>query len=311
MTAQSSFVPGVKDYFTFSPAPYALMVEVALHEKGITNAAIKEKERFIDLPAPHGQGENRCPEILALNPHGTVPFFRMEDGTVINETIAMMEYMDEVMPQNTPTLVGRTEVERAQVRMWQRRLEEHYVIPAYYGHRNWTSSEDCAPDHFMRGFFEKRLNQEHGSVMIPHAWKEMLTWARNRILWLEQVKQDEAKKEKAGRASLYIAGDELRTVDIQVYVTLWFFSEAFPYPPQMILQEDLKGRVPWVQAWYDRMHARPGVTAARESRNAADKAYGERKEKGERAPNDAVDFLRKAAPTSDATSQFPEQLLGA
>jgi len=54
-----------------------------------------------------------------------------------------------------------------------------------------------------------------------------------------------------------------------------------------------------------------GVTAGRESRNAADKAYGERKEKCERAPNDAVDFLRKAAPTSDATSQFPEQLLGA
>merc|ERR1719183_2241872 len=195
--------------------------------------------------------------------------------------------MDEVMPKDTPTLVGRTEVERAQVRMWQRRLEEHYVIPAYYGHRNWTSSEDCAPDHFMRGFFEKRLNQEQGSVMIPHAWKEMLTWARNRILWLEQVKQEEAKK-NGGNASLYIAGEELRTVDIQVYVTLWFFSEAFPYPPQRILQEDLKGQVPWVQAWYDRMKARPALVAALEYRNTSNEAYEKRKATGERAPNAAV-----------------------
>merc|ERR1739848_63822 len=54
-------------------------------------------------------------------------------------------------------------------------------------------------------------------------------------------------------------------VDIQVYVTLWFFSEAFPHPPQKILQE-LQGQVPWVQAWFDKVHARPACVAAREYR---------------------------------------------
>merc|ERR1711907_805719 len=54
-------------------------------------------------------------------------------------------------------------------------------------------------------------------------------------------------------------------VDIQCYVTLWFFSEAFPHPPQKILQE-LQGQVPWVQAWFDRVHARPACVAAREYR---------------------------------------------
>merc|ERR1719191_2474289 len=61
-------------------------------------------------------------------------------------------------------------------------------------------------------------------------------------------------------------------VDIQVYVTLWFFSEAFPHPPQKILEE-LKGQVPWVQAWFDRVHARPACVAAREYREKSMKDH--------------------------------------
>mmetsp|Transcript_5699 Transcript_5699/g.12963 ORF Transcript_5699/g.12963 Transcript_5699/m.12963 type:complete len:95 (-) Transcript_5699:59-343(-) len=54
-------------------------------------------------------------------------------------------------------------------------------------------------------------------------------------------------------------------VDIQVWVVLWFFGDAFPHPPQKYL-EDLEGQVPWVQAWYDRMSARPSVIASKEYR---------------------------------------------
>merc|ERR1719327_309405 len=196
----------------------------------------------------------------------------------------MMEYADETMPHG-PTLVGRTAQERAVVRMWQRRLEEHYVIPAYYGHRNWTSSEDCEDGHFMKDFFAKRLTEEHGATLIPHAYKDWLKWARNRIVWLEKQKQ--ADVTKYGKASEYIAGDFISTVDIQVYVTLWFFGDAFPYPPQTILQ-DLEGKIPWVQAWYDRVHARPAVAAARAYRAESLAAYEARKEAGTRAPNAAL-----------------------
>jgi len=159
--------------------------------------------------------------------------------------------------------VGRDAAERATVRMWQRRMEEHYCYPAFYGHRFWTSSEDCPPDHFMRDFFVDRLNTHGGAKMIPSAWKDLCEWARNRILWLERVKQEEAKS--SGQLSEYIAGDFFSLVDIQVYTVLWFFAEAFPHPPQRILEE-LKGQVPWVQAWYDRCHVRPSCAAAREDR---------------------------------------------
>jgi caffeoyl-CoA O-methyltransferase len=279
--ATAAFVPGVTDYYTFPPAPYAMIVDIALREKGINTEGIAAYERFIDLP----NLENRCEEILKMNPHGTVPFFKMEDGSFINETSAMTEYLDEVVP-GSASLVGRTAQERATVRMWQSRMEEHYIIPAFYGHRNWTSSDDCPEDHFMRGFFSKRLNKEHGSLMIPQAWKQWCEWAKNRILWLDQQKQKEASG-NGGKASDYIAGDFISAADIRVYVCLWFFSEAFPYPPQMILQ-DLKGQVPWAQAWYDRVHSRPAVVAAREYRERSLAAYEARKEKGEKAPNAAL-----------------------
>jgi len=67
----SSFVPDVAEYYTFPPAPYSLVVDIALREKGISTEAIQSAERFIDLP----NLENRCPAVLEMNPHGTVPFF--------------------------------------------------------------------------------------------------------------------------------------------------------------------------------------------------------------------------------------------
>jgi len=305
---ERKFVPGVSGYYTFPPAPYALVTDIFLREKGVDGEAIQHFERFIDLP----NLENRCQTILEMNPHGTVPFFQMEDGSFLNETIAMCEYMEETMPEG-PSLVGRTAQEKATVRMWQRRMEEHYVIPAYYGHRNWTSSDDCGEDHFMRDFFAKRLTQEHGSTLMPHAYKDFLTWAKNRIIWLERIKQEEASA-KQGKTSNYIAGDFMSIVDISVYVPMWFFSEAFPYPPQMILQ-DLSGQVPWVQAWYDRMHGRPAVVAARAYRQVSLDAYEARKQAGEKAPNSAVPHdaydARKQAGEEAPNSEIPQEALAA
>merc|ERR1719421_126278 len=250
-------VPGVKAYYTFPPAPNALMVDIFLREKGVGTAEIKAMEKYVDLP----ELDNRSPEMLKMNPQGSLPWFVLDDDTVVAETIAMMEYVEDVMPE--PCLVGSNAKDRGVVRQWQRRMEEHYCYPAFYGHRSWTASDDCADDHFMKNFFAQRLNAHHGASLVPKEWKTLCTWAKNRIVWLERIKQEEAKAK--GKASDFICGDAFTMVDIQVYVTLWFFSEAFPHPPQKILQE-LQGQIPWVQAWFDRVHARPACVAAREYR---------------------------------------------
>merc|ERR1712100_70249 len=83
----------------------------------------------------------------------------------------------------------------------------------------------------MKYFFEDRLNKYGGAKMIPTAWKDLCEWARNRILWLERVKQEEVKS--TGRSTQFIAGDFFSLVDIQVYTVLWFFAYAFPHPPKL------------------------------------------------------------------------------
>jgi len=268
-------LPGVKELVTFPPGPNPMVIDIALREKGVDPAAI---ERWVDLPLE----DNRDEKHLMENPQGSTPWFVMSDGTVIAETAAMIEYVEEVIPD--PPLIGHTPQARAWVRMWQRRMEEHYLVPAYYGHRFWTSSDACEEDHFMRGFFEKRLNgAKYGALLIPKAWDELLQWARNRIIWLERIKQEEGAKSSTGKPTDYIAGDEVSAVDIQVYICLWFFGEEFPHPPQPILQ-DLKGELPWVQAWYDRMGEREAVKASKAYRV---KSLEEKPSKKPQKTNDA------------------------
>merc|ERR1719217_142086 len=305
-------VPGVKSYYTFPPAPNALMVDIFMREKGVSTAEIEAMEKYVDLPAL----DNRSPEMLEMNPQGSLPWFVLDDDTVVAETIAMMEYVEDVMPE--PCLVGSNAKDRGVVRQWQRRMEEHYCYPAFYGHRSWTASDDCPDSHFMKNFFANRLNAHHGASLVPKEWKTLCTWAKNRITWLERIKQEEAQAK--GKASEFIAGDAFTMVDIQVYVTLWFFSEAFPHPPQKILQE-LTGQVPWVQAWFDRVHARPACVAAREYReqsmsdkptaqsNAANvPANVQESEKKPVAPTDVV--IQEKTP-AQASEQYRQQMLNA
>jgi 3-dehydroquinate synthase len=314
--AAPTAVPGVKAYYTFTPAPNAMMVDIFLREKGVGTAAIKAMERYIDLPAL----DNRSPEILKMNPQGSVPFFVMDDDTVVAETIAMMEYVEEVMPE--PVLVGSNFKERGVVRQWQRRMEEHYCWPAYFGHRSWTASDECADDHFMKNFFAQRLNAHHGASLVPKEWKTLCEWAKCRMQWLNRIKQEEAQTK--GKTSDFICGDAFTMVDIQVYVTLWFFSEAFPHPPQKILQE-LDGQIPWVQAWFDRVHSRPACVAAREYReqnmaekptaqsNAADVPANVKESPPKEKPIVSKDVVLQEKPQSQesaASAQYRAQLEG-
>jgi len=142
-------------------------------------------------------------------------------------------------------------------------MEEHFCYPAFSEHRSWTASDDCEDDHLMKKFSAQRLNDHHGASLVPQAWQELCTWAKNRLVWLEKIKQEDAKAK--GMASNFIAGNEFTVVDIQCYMVLWFPFHAFPHPLQHILQE-LQGQLPWVQAWFDRVHARPACVAAREYR---------------------------------------------
>ncbi|WP_422000166.1 glutathione S-transferase family protein [Reyranella sp.] len=70
---------------------------------------------------------HKAPAFLARNPLGTLPVLELDDGTVIAESVAICRYVEEMIPE--PPLFGRSALERAQVEMWNRRMELELLLP--------------------------------------------------------------------------------------------------------------------------------------------------------------------------------------
>jgi maleylpyruvate isomerase len=83
----------------------AYRVRIALNLKGL---AAEHRVRHLR------RGEQRAPDYLALNPQGLVPALVLEDGTVLTQSLAICEYLDETHPD--PPLLPRDPVTRAKVR---------------------------------------------------------------------------------------------------------------------------------------------------------------------------------------------------
>ncbi len=99
-------------------APNPRRVRMFLAEKGIDMEYVQ-----LDLAA----GDNLSNEMRAKNPTTKIPFLELDDGTCIGETLAICRYFEEIQPE--PPLMGRSPLEKAQVEMWQRRVEFYFMLP--------------------------------------------------------------------------------------------------------------------------------------------------------------------------------------
>lgn len=61
-----------------------------------------------------GRGEQFDPAYLALNPQGLLPSLQLDDGTVLTQSMAICDYLDEAYPD--PALLPADPVARARVR---------------------------------------------------------------------------------------------------------------------------------------------------------------------------------------------------
>ncbi|WP_135467565.1 maleylacetoacetate isomerase [Crenalkalicoccus roseus] len=83
----------------------AYRVRIALNLKGI---AVEHRVRHLR------RGEQREAAYLRLNPQGLVPALELDDGTVLTQSLAIVEYLEETHPE--PPLLPREAVARARVR---------------------------------------------------------------------------------------------------------------------------------------------------------------------------------------------------
>ena len=203
----------MKLYNSIGPNPH--VVRMFIQELGIDLESVE-----VDLIA----GENRQQDHLTRNPSGQMPTLELDNGDFISEITVICDYLDE--QQGYTDLIGKTPEDRAETRMWTRRIDLQIVEPLTNGFR-FSEGHD---------FFKDRLR------LIPQAADDLKTLAQERITWLdEQIKDKE-----------FICGDRFSLADIMFYCFL-NFGTTVGQP----LNEDNKNAV----NLYNKIHSRPSASA--------------------------------------------------
>jgi len=173
----------MKLYNSIGPNPH--VVRMFIQELGIDLESVE-----VDLMA----GENRQKDHLTRNPSGQMPTLELDNGEFISEITVICDYLDE--QQGYTDLIGKTPEDRAETRMWTRRIDLQIVEPLTNGFR-FSEGHD---------FFKDRLR------LIPQAADDLKIIAQERITWLDgQIKDKE-----------FICGDRFSLADIMLYCFLNF-----------------------------------------------------------------------------------------
>jgi glutathione S-transferase len=201
-------------YDAWGPNPRAMRMFLA--EKGI-----KIPSTELDIL----KGDNRKPPYTDRNPGGQVPALELDNGKCIGETVAIWEYLEEKHP--TPALIGASAEERAEARMWQRRVEMQITEHLYNGFR------------YSEGLpvFTNRMR------CIPEAAPALKAIVQDKLKWLDNLLEGKQ----------YIAGDRFTVADIILYCALDFGASV-----KQPLDPSLKN----VNAWFKRVDSRPSAKSS-------------------------------------------------
>jgi glutathione S-transferase len=203
----------MKFYNSIGPNPR--VVRMFMAEKGITIPS-----QDVNLMA----GENRQDEHLKRNPHGQMPTLELDDGSYLSEITAICEYLEDKTPK--PALIGATPEEKAETRMWTRRIDLNICEPLANGFRY---SQGLA-------LFQSRM------VTLPEAADGLKRVAQDRLKWLDG--------QMAGKD--FIVGKRFTLADILLFCLLDFGGQV-----GQPLDPEFKN----IGAWFARIQERPSAKA--------------------------------------------------
>ena len=186
-------------------------------------------EKGVDLPLQEVDvmgGEHRRPPYSVLNPVMQTPAFETNDGQVIVELTAICEYLEELYPESP--LIGATPGERAETRMWIRRIDLNILESRSRAGRATSGRE----------FYIDKIKL----LSVPAA-QELAALVEDRILWLDE--------QMAGKR--WICGDRYTLADIMFYCFM-----AFRAPEG---GSGLPAGCKYLPAWFERVKARPAAQA--------------------------------------------------
>jgi glutathione S-transferase len=201
--------------FYNSVGPNPRVVRMFMAEKGITVPS-----QDVNLMA----GENRQDDHLKRNPHGQMPCLELDNGSFVSEIIPICEYLEDKNPN--PPLVGTNAEEKAETRMWTRRIDLNICEPLANGFR------------FSQGLplFQSRI------VTVPEAADGLKKIAQDRLKWLDGQMADKE----------FVTGKRFTLADILLYCFIDFGGQV-----GQPLNPEFKN----LAAWFARIKERPSTKA--------------------------------------------------
>jgi glutathione S-transferase len=195
-------------------APSPRRVNIFLAEKGIVVPREERDMMTEDL---------KTGDFAKLNPWARVPVLVLDDGRTIAETIAICRYFEEIVPE--PPLFGVGAIGKAEVEMWNRRVELglYNAVFAVFRH----------------------LHPRMAHLEIP----QIAEWGEaNKEKVLGEFERLDARL----AASPFIAGDDYSVADITALVAIDFMK-----PERLGKPEGYSN----VARWHREVSARPSAKA--------------------------------------------------
>ncbi len=199
-----------------SVGPNPQIVRTFAAEKGINLDLVS-----IDIM----KGENRGEAFKAKNPMGQLPALELDTGKVIAEVTAICELIEELHPQ--PALIGNDAAERAETRMWCRRIDHRIMEPFMAGFRATVG----------RPFFAPRM-----PLLSESAGAEMIGLLNGNLAQLDAL--------LAGQT--WVCGERFSFADILLGTFLLFGAKS---------GAPLPAGLGWLPGYVERCAARPSFAA--------------------------------------------------
>jgi glutathione S-transferase len=195
-------------------APNPRRVAIFLAEKGVD---VPREER--DLMS----GDLRRDDFSAVNPWQRVPVLILDDGTAISESVAICRYFEELHPE--PPLFGTGALGKAQVEMWNRRVE--------LGLFNAVAN------------VFRHLHPRMAHLEVP----QVTPWGEANK---DKVESELTKLDRRLAESAFVAGESYSIADITALVAIDFMKPAKLAEPESHTN---------VMRWYREVSSRPGASA--------------------------------------------------
>ena len=203
-------------------APNPRRVRMFMAEKGVDYENIQ-----IDII----KGDNLSESFLSINSRGLLPTLVLDDGTVIDETVAICRYIEEMHPE--PALLGTDAISKATIEARQRHMEFDGLLAAADAFRN-----------SFPGFSSRGLAGNAGSVEAIPALAERGKNAMVRFY---------ASLDAALSNSAFVAGEAFSIADITALCTIDFAAGAARVP--------IPDQCSNVKRWHAHVSSRPSAEA--------------------------------------------------